>query len=673
MAAAIQRRFADVQPSLSPQTLSVLGTLGFESMTPVQAATLPLFLGNKDVCVEACTGSGKTIAYVIPCVEKLQQSPNTLEVHQVGALILSPTRELARQIHAVVELFCAATTLKSILLVGGTDVQADIAKCMTSGCNIVVATPGRVLDVLRRCETGAAGAVPDIKRLEVLVLDEADTLLDMGFHDALTEILGRLPKQRRTGLFSATQTQEVRALARAGLRNPAVVSVQVKGVGAAASHTEAGAAGGASAGAAPSHGVQSTPLGLTNWYRTCADSTAKLGALVDFMQARAKGGHKAIVFLLTCASVDHMAKVLSLPEVRQAAGLPDSASFPIMPLHGKQDPKKRQGVYSKFLAADSAVLLCTDVAARGIDIPDVDWILQYDPPQNPSFYVHRVGRTARAGRTGAALLLLLPKEMAYTQLLGVRNVPLQELAPVSPAVDGAALVPVLQQACVGDRAILEAATRAFVSFIRGYKEHDCKYIFRLDQLDIAALASSFGLVKLPKVKELRGGKDYGFVGLPGVDTYSIAYADPTREAQRQARLAAEADEAAAERAARDARRETAMKAQAAAAADPAGKVAKPKKKRKHNSVSKTMAAEWAILQAEEALEKRLKSGRISKAEYKAQLAALNASQGIAAEDDDLVGMVSEDEDEEEEEGDGADGSSRKQAHVKTQPKKIARK
>jgi ATP-dependent RNA helicase DDX55/SPB4 len=620
--------FAELQPPLLPTTLEVVNALGFAVMTPVQSATLPLFLGTKDVCVEACTGSGKTLAYVIPIVERLLRLSTQLAVHQVGALVLSPTRELAKQIHEVLSLFVAATELKALLLIGGTDVATDLAACTTRGCNIITATPGRILDIMRRCEApGVSG--PDFRRLEVLVLDEADTLLDMGFHEAITDILARLPKQRRTGLFSATQTQEVRALARAGLRNPAVVSVQVRGASSAA----AGSRGG---GAASSHNVQSTPLTLSNSYTVCNDSVDKLAQMCAFLRARAAGGHKAIVFVLTCASVDFFAKVLALPAVRAAAGLPDEAAFPILPLHGKQEPKKRAALYARFLAAPVAALLCTDVAARGIDVPDVDWILQYDPPSAPAYYVHRVGRTARAGRAGAALLYLLPQESSYVSLLGVRNVPVVEAQRAGVEGSAAALIPALQEAAIADRAVLEASTRAFVSFVRGYKEHDCKFIFRLDSLHVPSLASSFGCIKLPKVEELRG-RDNGFVPLAGVNTSKISYADPVREAARQVRLDGEAEENAAEREARDARREVAQAKAAAVIADPAAAKG-PKRKRKHGSASKTLAAEWELLQREEALEKRLRSGRISKAAYKAALAELNRSQGIDDDEDEMTGV-----------------------------------
>jgi ATP-dependent RNA helicase DDX55/SPB4 len=651
---SIPRTFADVLPPLLSQTLSVVASLGFTSMTPVQAAVLPLFIGNKDVAVEACTGSGKTIAYVIPILEKLQRvAPDHVwRKSHVGALVLAPTRELARQIHNVIKIFLQPTSLTVTLLVGGTAVQEDIDKCVGEGCNIIVATPGRLLDIMRR---GTAVSGIDFSKLLVLVLDEADTLLDMGFSDAVMEIIGRLPKQRRTGLFSATQTQEVSDLARAGLRNPAVIKVQVK------NNKKGAALGGKS-------NDQMTPMSLSNFGTICINSSDKLAQLCAFLRQRAEANDKVIIFVLTCASVDFFAKVFSLSSVREAAGLPSADLFPIMPLHGKMDPKKRIGIYDRFLVASSGALLCTDVAARGIDVPDVDWIVQYDPPQDPSFYVHRVGRTARAGKRGSALILLLEHEASYTDLLALRNVPVvsRERIEIPADVDGEPaprfsakfICEAMQSEALLDRDVLEKGTRSFVSFIRGYKENDCKFIFRLEDLNIPSLALSFGLVKLPKVEELRALK-VRYAGVPGVDTGSIPYKDATREAQRQLRLAADGEKMAAERNARDARRDRAF---AIEAANNAAQVADggdseaphsssfqskrdKKRKRTHSSFQSRLFEDFDLLARETNLEKKRKAGKLSKEEYKRQLILLHRDQGIEASDDDLVGLISDDEDD----------------------------
>lgn len=236
------------------------------------------------------------------------------------------------------------------------------------------------------------------------VLDEADTLLDLGMSAAVSAILSKLPKQRRTGLFSATQTREVKALARAGLRNPTVISVSVQHAPAAQAATGAGSGspppdGGAdllsSAKASSALSTtQSTPKGLTNYYQLCATPLAKLAALCRFLRLRADAGDKVIIFVLTCASVDFYGRVFSLPGVRSAAGLPpDASAFPILPLHGKMVPKRRTGIYESFVAAPSGALLCTDVAARGIDVRE--WAQSQAGPavaaRHPASTLHTAG------------------------------------------------------------------------------------------------------------------------------------------------------------------------------------------------------------------------------------------------------------------------------------------
>lgn len=513
------RTFAGLSPALSGTTMAALAKLGFVDMTPVQAGTIPLFLGNKDVAVEACTGSGKTLAYVIPVVERLLALEDLVTAAGGGvggagggvtgyarAVIISPTRELARQIHGVVGDFTAGTPLKSVLLTGGTDVAADVTRCVHGGCHIVVATPGRLLDVITRLPgSHKRGYTLSVARVEVLVLDEADTLLDMGFADTLTRILSALPKQRRTGLFSATQTREVAALARAGMRNPVTVHVAVQmaqrplpsaaAVAAAAEGSDSddellaegeseedgdvgeveGEEDDADA-AGPATTSATTPLGLTNYHCLCEDSYDKWMLLLSFLRQRAAAKDKAIAFVLTCASVDYYARILGDEAVRAAANLPSAAAFPILPLHGQMPPARRSRNYATFVAAEAGVLLCTDVAARGIDVPDVDWIVQYDPPKDPAFFIHRVGRTARAGRRGCSLLLLLSHEKRYLDLLSVRGVHVAALDVRSGEDaggdgDDAALADGVRHAMLaaaaGDRDVLLKSTKAFVSFLRG--------------------------------------------------------------------------------------------------------------------------------------------------------------------------------------------------------------
>jgi ATP-dependent RNA helicase DDX55/SPB4 len=217
-------KFSEIEPKISLNTLNAIDSFGFRLMTPVQAATIPLFLSNKDVCVEATTGSGKTLAFGVPVFEMLSKRSQSLKKYELGALVIAPTRELANQIYTVfIKLSSFHKKFRCVLFVGGTDVDTCKDDFEENGADIIIGTPGRIMDILNRCDK-----LIKFKEFEVLVLDEADTLLDMGFKEKINEILSLLPKQRRTGLFSATQTKEVKELARAGMRNPVTVTVKVK-------------------------------------------------------------------------------------------------------------------------------------------------------------------------------------------------------------------------------------------------------------------------------------------------------------------------------------------------------------------------------------------------------------------------------------------------------------
>uniref|UniRef100_A0A8D0IJ82 ATP-dependent RNA helicase n=1 Tax=Sus scrofa TaxID=9823 RepID=A0A8D0IJ82_PIG len=305
---------------LHPRVLDVLQELGFPYMTPVQSATIPLFMKNKDVAAEAVTGSGKTLAFVIPILEILLRREEKLKKSQVGAIIITPTRELAVQIDEVLSHFTKPfPQFSQILWIGGRNPGEDVARFKEHGGNIIVATPGRLEDMFRRKAEGLDLA-SCVRSLDVLVLDEADRLLDMGFEASINTILEFLPKQRRTGLFSATQTQEVENLVRAGLRNPVRISVKEKG--AAASST------------------QKTPSRLENYYMVCK-ADEKFNQLVHFLRNHKQEKH--LVFFSTCACVEYYGKALEAL-VR---------SVKIMCIHGKMK-YKRNKIFMEFRQLQSA-------------------------------------------------------------------------------------------------------------------------------------------------------------------------------------------------------------------------------------------------------------------------------------------------------------------------------
>ncbi|CAN1816311.1 DEAD-box ATP-dependent RNA helicase 18, partial [Linum perenne] len=372
-------RFSDLNPPLSVPVLDALTEGGFDYCTPVQAATIPLLCSYKDAAVDAATGSGKTLAFVVPLVEILRRTSPPPKPHEVMGLIISPTRELSSQIYHVAQPFIATlSNVRSILLVGGGDVKADVKMIEEEGANLLIGTPGRLHDIMERVDD------LDFRNLEVLFLDEADRLLDMGFQKQLNAIISRLPKLRRTGLFSATQTEAVEELAKAGLRNPVRVEVRAEEKGLTDSLSS-------------QHSASSkTPSRLVLEYLEC-EADKKPSQLVDLLVKNKS--KKIIIYYMTCACVDY----------------------------------------------------------SGVVLP------QYDPPQYPNVFIHRVGLTARLGRQGYGIVFLLPKEETYVEFLKIRMVPLQERKCADDAVD---VVSQIRSAARKDRDVMEKGLRAFVSFIR---------------------------------------------------------------------------------------------------------------------------------------------------------------------------------------------------------------
>lgn len=571
-------RWESLPVTLSPGVLQTLRELGFPHMTPVQSATIPLFMNNKDVAAEAVTGSGKTLAFVIPILEILLRREEKLKKMQVGAIVITPTRELAVQIDEVLSHFTKHfPQFRQILLIGGRNPVEDIEKFKEHGGNIIIATPGRLEDMFRRKADGLDLA-SCVKSLDVLVLDEADRLLDMGFEASLNTILDFLPKQRRTGLFSATQTQEVENLVRAGLRNPVRIAVKEKGVAASS--------------------TQKTPTRLENYYMICK-ADEKFNQLVHFLRQHKQEKH--LVFFSTCACVEYYGKALeSLVK-----------NVKIMCIHGKMK-HKRNKIFTEFRKLPSGILVCTDVMARGIDIPEVNWVLQYDPPSSASAFVHRCGRTARIGHLGSALVFLLPMEESYVNFLSInQKCPMQEMKPLKNVVD---VLPKLKTLSLADRAMFEKGMKAFVSCVQAYAKHECNLIFRIKDLDFASFARGFALLRMPKMPELKGKCFSDFVPV-SIDTDSIPFKDKNREKQRQKLLEQQRKDRQENEGKRKFIRNKAWSKQ------------KAKKEKKKKMTTKRRREEGSDIEDEEMEEllndtrllKRLKKGKISEEEFEKRL------------------------------------------------------
>lgn len=528
--------WSSLPTSLTPWIFDVIQSMGHTQMTPVQASTIPLFMKNKDVVVEAVTGSGKTLAFVIPILERLLRRERRLRRNEIGALVISPTRELATQIHSVFTSFLSAQPLEEthqalplpLLLVSSTESSPaqDVNRFLESGSDIVIGTPGRIEEFL----LGKGKSHVIVKELEVLVLDEADRLLDLGFQATLTKILTHLPKQRRTGLFSATMTDAdaMSELVRVGLRNPARLVVKIQSKKGQKVIEE-----------------RRTPANLSNFYLTCRTSEKVLQLTRIILRERESS--QFIVYFATGACVDYFYHIL--PSL-----LP--AQYTLHSLHGHLTPAARTRTLAAFSSsistpASPSILLATDVAARGLDLPHVDVVIQFDPPTDPKAFSHRCGRTARAGRSGTAWVILVGREVGYVDLMAVRKIPLnrygfllangeendeeEETRPEDPGVGE--FLQKIRTKVLADRALNDQAMKAFVSFVRAYSKHEASYIFRIKDFDLISAAKSYGLLRLPRMPELKQADRNGWEDAD-VDWDTYAYLDAAQEAKRLSSAAA---------------------------------------------------------------------------------------------------------------------------------------
>ncbi|RMZ55588.1 hypothetical protein APUTEX25_000171 [Auxenochlorella protothecoides] len=421
---------------VSDQTKKAIVSMGFTYMTEVQARTIPPLLLGKDVLGAAKTGSGKTLAFLIPALELLYRA-KFMPRNGTGVLVISPTRELALQIYNVAVDLMMGHSQTHGLVMGGGNRRAE-AERLTKGVSLLVATPGRLLDHLQNTK----GFL--VRNLACLVIDEADRILEVGFEEEMRQIMKLLPRERQTALFSATQTTKVEDLARLSFKNK--------------------------------------PVYIAGYCVVPGDKRFLL--LFTFLKRNTS--KKVMVFCSSCNAVKYYSDLLNYIDI------------PVNAIHGKQKQAKRTATFFEFCQATTGILLCTDVAARGLDIPAVDWIIQFDPPDDPREYIHRVGRTAR-GRSGKgkALLMLLPEELKFLQYLKAAKVPLAEYDfPVSKLAN---VQTQLENLVSKNYFLHQAAKEAFRSYILAYNSHQLKEVFNVHALDLKAVARSFGFETPPKV------------------------------------------------------------------------------------------------------------------------------------------------------------------------------
>ncbi|KAK4139931.1 P-loop containing nucleoside triphosphate hydrolase protein [Dichotomopilus funicola] len=441
--------FAELK--LSDKTMAAIADMGFTTMTEIQRRGIPPLLAGKDVLGAAKTGSGKTLAFLIPAIEMLS-SLRFKPRNGTGAIVVTPTRELALQIFGVARELMKNHSQTYGVVIGGANIGAERAK-LGKGVNLLIATPGRLLDHLRN--------TPFVfKNLKTLVIDEADRILETGFEDEMRQIVNILPKDnRQTMLFSATQTTKVEDLARISLRpGPLYINVDEQK-------------------------QFSTVEGLDQGY-VVVDADKRFLLLFSFLKKMAK--KKIIVFLSSCNSVKYYSELLQYIDLQ------------VLDLHGKQKQQKRTNTFFEFCNAKQGTLVCTDVAARGLDIPQVDWIVQFDPPDDPRDYIHRVGRTARGSNTkGRSLLFLQPCELGFLAHLKAAKVPVVEYDfPKNKILN----VQSQLEKLIGSNYYLnQSAKEGYRSYLHAYASHSLRSVFDVHKLDLVKVAKGFGFSTPPRV------------------------------------------------------------------------------------------------------------------------------------------------------------------------------
>lgn len=347
--------------------LKALSEEGYTTPTPIQAEAIPIVLEGKDVLGCAQTGTGKTAAFAIPIIQRMYASKNADKKRKIRSLIVTPTRELAIQIDDSFKAYGRHAGLKSTVLFGGVNQNPQVS-ALRNGVDIVIATPGRLLDLLNQNHL-------HLKDIEIFVLDEADRMLDMGFIHDVKKLLTLLPKKRQSLFFSATMPREILTLANSILSNPMKVSVSP---------------------------VSST-VDTIKQALFYVDKNNKINLLYELLKHRQI--NSVLVFTRTKHGADKVVKALVKQSLKAEA------------IHGNKGQNARQRALSNFKSKITRVLVATDIAARGIDVDELAYVINYDIPNIPETYVHRIGRTGRAGHHGTAYSFSDAEEKAYIQVI----------------------------------------------------------------------------------------------------------------------------------------------------------------------------------------------------------------------------------------------------------------
>jgi len=344
------------QLGLAPAQLSACKSLGYNEPTPIQRQAIPVILSGRDVIGCAETGTGKTAAFFLPIIQKLSERSRP----GLRVLVLAPTRELALQIQKNYGELNHAKTNRSVIAIGGANIRTQISELRKGAC-VLIATPGRLLDLTER------GSV-NLSTIEVLVLDEADRMLDMGFLPAIRRVLSMLPTKRQTLLFSATMSANIEQLARSTMKEPKLIEVNTRGQAA-------------------------TMVEQTAYH---VEQHSKTALLLELLEKEREPFERVLVFTRTRRGAERLSHILK------------ARDHSVNRIHADRSQPQREAALREFSDGSTRVLVATDIAARGLDVDSVSHVINYDVPAAPEDYVHRVGRTGRAGNQGKAITIVAP-------------------------------------------------------------------------------------------------------------------------------------------------------------------------------------------------------------------------------------------------------------------------
>jgi ATP-dependent RNA helicase DDX18/HAS1 len=450
---------------LHPQLLAALTETGFERLSYVQDKAIPILLAGRSIAASAKTGSGKSLAFLVPIVNYMLQS-RVKHTDGLAAMVICPTRELAEQCMEVARQLMAHASQNVVLVMGGTNRETERQKLRTA--SLLIGTPGRLLDHISE----TPGFKARLVSLQFLAIDEADRCLDIGFERDMNAILRALPRERQTALFSATMSTKVKDLLRLNVDQETLETIAV-------ADDVAGA----------------TVGGLTQRYYV-VPSEKRFQELYFLVKKLTDAKKKLIVFFSSCNATEYYAKLFNQFDTRVTC------------LHGGMNQSNRTAAFKSFLKADAGALFATDVAARGLDIPEIDYILQFDPPSDPREYIHRVGRACRGdgAKKAVAVLFLLPSELGFLRHLHGLGASPQQVTRKSTGQEGK-LQSTFEYFIASDKAgtFRKLARDAYASYIRSYQSNTLKDAFDVYALDFPAVGRGFGLgegmcphVELPK-------------------------------------------------------------------------------------------------------------------------------------------------------------------------------